>query len=96
MEISIIAPVTPALPPMPPGVESGSAYEPPDTSRLTESADDAHPVLALEDGGVAIGLDPDDDLSLAPQWLAWMEWVDAGQPYLDVPVHVGVAPSARC
>jgi hypothetical protein len=33
--------------------------------------------IEMEDGGVALALDLSDDL--APHWLAWMEWVDAGE-----------------
>jgi hypothetical protein len=75
METSIRTQVIPALPPF---VASVEAYEPL-ASRTTASAA-AQRLAPLEDGGVALGLDPSDDL--APHWLAWMEWVDANQPYL--------------
>jgi hypothetical protein len=88
MEISIIAPVTPLLPPMPAG---GCAYEPVEAPRVIQAAGGAQTTVSLDDGGAALGLDPHDDLSLAPQWLAWMEWVDACQPSLATPVIV--APS---
>jgi hypothetical protein len=96
MQISIVPPVGPVLPPMPPGVERPGAYEPSSTPAstpplTTEAADVAQTVVALDDGGVAIGLDPDDDLSVAPRWLAWMEWVDERQPVL---VAAGAAAPA--
>jgi hypothetical protein len=81
MKTSIRTQPTPAVPPFIAGVE---AYEPL-ASRATgfvaaQQPASAPQLVALEDGGVALGLDPSDDL--APHWLAWMEWVDANQPYL--------------
>ncbi|MFL5261422.1 MAG: hypothetical protein ACJ79R_00975 [Anaeromyxobacteraceae bacterium] len=35
--------------------------------------------VALDDGGVAFGLDPADDF--APHWGAWMAWVDSHEGY---------------
>jgi hypothetical protein len=78
MEISIVAPMVPVLPPLP----AGGVFDAPETPRSAQPASLAQTIVALDDGGIALGLDPHDDLSVAPQWLAWMEWVDERQPSL--------------
>ena len=57
-----------------------ATYEPRAATRVTPPI--SRELVALDDGGVALGLDPSDDLQ--PHWLAWNEWVDARQPCLAV------------
>lgn len=65
METSIFAHVSPELPLI-------LSTLPVDAPAL--AAAPAPAPVALDYGGAALGLDPNDDLE--PQWLAWGEWVD--------------------
>jgi hypothetical protein len=49
------------------------------TAAAAKPLEQAAMAVALDDGGIAFGLDPADDL--APHWGAWMAWVDSHEGY---------------
>ena len=65
--ISIIPEVVPELSLLFPQVDASYELPPP--------APPAAPAAPYDDGGIALGLDPLDDLE--PRWLFWCAWVDA-------------------
>jgi hypothetical protein len=86
MNTSIVVHVPAAPPPTLAGADLDCVHEPlvarslaPPVSRKPAGVEVAGAVagIALEDGGIALALDPCDDL--APHWLAWMQWIDACQ-----------------